>query len=126
MRFQPIKKTLYTLNIGDYAPEIRALTFPLLRGWADKIGADFHVIEERKFPDWPIVYEKLQIYELGQGNDWNIFADADTLVHPEMFDVTEHAVRFAFSSDLFEGKGTDDESWGLDNVCVRISDAGRR
>ena len=90
MRFQPIKKTLYTLNIGDYAPEIRALTFPLLRGWADKIGADFHVIEERKFPDWPIVYEKLQIYELGQGNDWNIFADADTLVHPEMFDVTEH------------------------------------
>jgi hypothetical protein len=25
-----------------------------------------------------------------------------------------------FSSDLFEGKGTEDESWGLDNVTVRL------
>jgi hypothetical protein len=39
---------------------------------------------------------------------------------------SSESVRFAFSSDLFEGKGTDDESWGLDNVCVRISDAADR
>jgi hypothetical protein len=25
-----------------------------------------------------------------------------------------------FASDLFEGKGTDDESWGLDNVKVTV------
>jgi len=25
-----------------------------------------------------------------------------------------------FGSSLFEGKGTDDESWGLDNVCVAL------
>jgi hypothetical protein len=28
-----------------------------------------------------------------------------------------------FSSDLFEGKGTDDESWGLDNVTVSVRPA---
>ena len=33
-----------------------------------------------------------------------------------------------FSSDLFEGKGTEDESWGLDNVRVRLDaeDAGSK
>jgi hypothetical protein len=87
-----VKKTIYTLNIGDYAPEVCALTYPLMQAYAKKIGADFHVIRERKYPDWPVVYEKLQIFELGRKhrNDWNIFLDGDTLVHPEMFDVTEH------------------------------------
>jgi len=81
-------KTLYTLNIDDYAPEIRALTYPLLEHYAEKIGAEFFEITERKFPAWPVVYEKLQIYELGEerGDDWSIFLDADTLVHPETFD----------------------------------------
>src|SRR5260370_896437 len=27
-----------------------------------------------------------------------------------------------FSSSLFEGKGTDDESWGLDNIRVTVAD----
>jgi hypothetical protein len=87
-----IEKTIYTLNIGDYAPEICALTYPLIQAYARKIGAKFHVIRERKFPDWPVVYEKLQIHELGRvdGNDWNIYIDGDTLVNPEMFDITEY------------------------------------
>jgi hypothetical protein len=85
-----IKKTIYTLNIDDYAPEICALTYPLIQAYARKIGADFQVIRERKFPDWPVVYEKLQIHELGQrdSNDWNIYIDSDTLINPEMFDIT--------------------------------------
>jgi hypothetical protein len=51
-----------------------------------------HVISERRFPDWPITYEKLQIYELGKqhGNDWNIYIDSDALIHPDLFDITEH------------------------------------
>jgi hypothetical protein len=31
---------------------------------------------------------------------------------------TESALHLDFGSSLFEGKGTDDESWGLDNVVV--------
>jgi len=87
-----VKKTVYTLNIGNYAPEICALTYPLIEAYARKIGADFHVIRERRFPGWPVVYEKLQIHELGRehGNDWNIYIDSDALVNPEMFDITEH------------------------------------
>jgi hypothetical protein len=85
-----MNKTLYTLNIGNYEPDITSLTFPLFRRYAEKIGADFHIITERKFPDMPVVYEKFQIFELGQRhkNEWNIFFDADTLISPDFWDVT--------------------------------------
>lgn len=84
------KKTVYTLCVDNYAPEITEITFPYMKAWADKIEADFYVIQDRKFPDAPPVYEKFQIYELSKehGNDWNIFIDADCLIHPDFFDVT--------------------------------------
>ena len=67
-----IRKTVWTLNVGPgpgkrYAPEVCSLTYPLLEGYARKIGADFRIIQERKFPEWPVVYEKLQIHELAKG-----------------------------------------------------------
>ena len=79
-----LKKTVFTLNVNDYAPEIRAITYPLLKYWAHKIGAEFFEINVRRFPEWPVPYEKFQIYFLAQEmeNDWNIYLDADTLVHP--------------------------------------------
>jgi hypothetical protein len=85
-----VKKTIFTLNIDGYAPEITSITFPLIHHWAKKIGADFYVIKDRKWPSFPPVYEKLQIYQLAQDmrNDWNIYIDADALVHPSMPDVT--------------------------------------
>lgn len=86
-----MKKTLYTLDVGNYEPEITKLTFPLLRKYAKKIGADFYVIKDRKFPNFPIPYEKFQISELSKsrGDEWSIFFDADALVHPNMWDPTE-------------------------------------
>jgi len=85
-----VKKTIFTLNVNGYSPEMTALTYPLIQAYARKIGADFHIIRERKFPEWPITYEKLQIYELAQQmeNDWNIYIDSDTLVHPDTPDLT--------------------------------------
>ena len=85
-----ITKALWTLNVNDYAPEITALTYPLLKRYAYKIGAEFIVITDRVFPNFPPVYEKLQIYRLGQDFDWNIYIDSDALVHPDFFDPTEH------------------------------------
>jgi len=86
-----LKKTLYTLNVDGYAPEICRLTHPLLKRYADKIGAEFVVIGERKWPSLPPVYEKLQIQSLARerGDDWAIYFDSDALVHPDMPDVTE-------------------------------------
>jgi hypothetical protein len=104
---KPLKKTLYTLNIDDYEPEITALTFPYMRKYAEKIGADFFIITERKFPDWPVTFEKLQIYELAQqhANDWNIFCDGDCLIHPDLMDVTNH-----ISKDTVMHNGSDEST----------------
>ena len=76
--------------MDNYAPEITAITVPLMYRYAKKIGADIHMITRRKFPLAPTVYEKLQIHELGRDYDWNIFFDGDALLHTDFFDVTEH------------------------------------
>lgn len=91
MLHKKIKKTVFTLNVNKYNPEMTELTYPLIKGYADKIGADFHIISERKFPKYPPEYEIMQIYDLGREmkNDWNIYIDSDTLIHPDFFDVTE-------------------------------------
>lgn len=83
-------KTIFLLNIGDFAPEVTEITYPLIRYYADRIGAKIHTITERKFPDWPVTYEKMQIYTLAKeiGSDWNIYVDSDTLIHPETPDYT--------------------------------------
>jgi len=84
------RKTVYTLNLGPYAPEITALTYPLLTAWVSRIGADLVLIDERRFSAWPVCYEKLQIYERAQArdDDWCIFVDSDVLVHPDTPDFT--------------------------------------
>jgi hypothetical protein len=92
---KPLKKTIFTLRVDNYAPEICDVTYPLLKHYAAKIGADFYTIKDRKFPDFPPVYEKLQIYDLAKEmhNDWNIYIDSDTLIHPDFFDVTNHLTK---------------------------------
>lgn len=128
---KPTRKVIYTLDINNYQPAIKALTFPLMQRFADKIGAEFHPITERKFPDFPIVYEKLQIFELGKGPrhpftakannsnqapDWNIFLDADALVSPEMFDPTDHIGK---DTVLFNGKDMSGIRWKADQYFRR-------
>lgn len=85
-----IKKTVFTLNVDNYAPHICELTYPLIKRYADKIGADFVIITDRCYPHMPPVYEKLQIREIASvmGNDWNIYFDSDALIHPETVDFT--------------------------------------
>ena len=85
-----VRTTVYTLNLGPYAPAITALTSPLLTAWVRRIGAELVIIDERRFPAWPVCYEKLQIYARAQerGDDWSVYVDADALVHPDTPDFT--------------------------------------
>lgn len=89
------KKCVFVLNIGDYAPEITAITYPNLIHYATRIDASFYRITERKFPGWPLCYEKLQIYQLAQDMnlDWIIYVDSDALIHPDTPDFTAHLPR---------------------------------
>jgi hypothetical protein len=98
-----MKKLIFTLNVNDFSPEITKITYPLMKSYANKIGADFMELTERKFPDMPPNYEKFQVWELSNAldYDWFIFFDADTLIHPNFFDVT---VYVPFDTVAFNGK----------------------
>src|SRR5574343_1958808 len=84
-------KIVWTLNVDGYEPKITEITYPLIRYWAEKIGAEFQIISQRNFPEWPVTYEKLQIYELAkqEKSDWNIYIDSDAIIHPDTPDWTE-------------------------------------
>jgi hypothetical protein len=112
-----LKKALWTLNINNYAPEITAVTYPHLKAYASKIGADFNVITERHWPEAPATYEKLQLSWLGEKYDWNIYIDSDALVHPDMFDVTRHIYPdtvMQYGSDLAGTRWRDDKYFRRD------------
>jgi hypothetical protein len=64
------------------------VTLPHLKRYAEKIGADLNVISQRRFPDWPLSFEKHQIFEAGKDYDWNLYFDVDVLIHPDMDDFT--------------------------------------
>lgn len=113
-----IKKTLYTLNINGYAPQITELTYPFLQMYAGKIGADFYVIDSRVYPDMPPVYEKLQIFELAKAhnNDWNIYIDSDALVHPDCLDITAYLPK---DTVMHNGHDIASNRWTYDQYFLR-------
>lgn len=84
-----MKKILHLLNIDDFFPEMCEITLPLFVNYAKRIGAEINMIKERKFPDWPITYEKLQVYELGYSADYNILFDLDLIIRPDAPNITE-------------------------------------
>lgn len=77
---------LFVVDIG-YHKEISDISLPMLQRYANKIGAKFTRITNRKFPNMHVSYEKLQMYELGKDNDWNISVDADILLRDDMYNV---------------------------------------
>ena len=112
------KVTLYTLDIDSYEPAVKALTFPLMKAWAKKVGAEFYVIAERRFPEWPVTYEKLQVGRLAKerGDEWAIFLDADALVNPECFDITDHLKKDTVAHN---GKDMCGVRWEMDEYFRR-------
>jgi hypothetical protein len=82
-----MKKIILTLNIGNYAPEITAITYPTIRAYAEKIGATFAVIDQHPF-QYSITANKFLVPEYGRGYDWVIYLDSDTIVNPNAPDWT--------------------------------------
>ena len=84
-----MRKLIHVVNINDFFPELFALTYPTIRSYAERNGYMINMITERKFPDYPINYEKMQVYHDGREADLNMLCDADMLIHPHFPDVQE-------------------------------------
>jgi hypothetical protein len=83
-----IKKCIHVVATPDYQPEMCALTIPHLKRYADRIGADFNLMQDRQMPNWPVVCEKQRIHAIGRHYDWNFSIDADILLNPHVGDIT--------------------------------------
>lgn len=81
-------KTVWTVAVDNYFPQLCEITLPNIEAYAKRIGADFRVITERRHPEFPPTYEKLQVHDLDAGG-WNILIDADMLISSTFWDVTE-------------------------------------
>jgi len=114
-----MKKLIAVLCTDDWQPEIRAMTFPLFKYHAKKIGADFCVINDRKFPsNYPLCYERFQLYEISKHYDWVIQLDADLLLHPDTPDFTRHISKDII---LISVPGLASESYQMDEYFMRDS-----
>lgn len=74
------KIALVTLNIGNFEPELTAITYPRFKAWAHKIGADFIEITEKRINGPTTICEKFQIPEVSKNYEWTYFLDADALI----------------------------------------------
>jgi hypothetical protein len=81
-----MKKLIHVVYINDYFPELWEMCYPSIKNYAHRIGAELNVITKRKFPEWHINYEKMQVYEDGKYADANFLLDADILIHPQFPD----------------------------------------
>lgn len=85
-----VKRILWTLNVGNYAPDITAITYPLIKEYARKIRAEFRIID--KPYDLGVedckISGKFHLFELAKAerDTWSIYLDSDALVHPDAFD----------------------------------------
>ena len=82
-------KKVWVVTVDGYRPDICAKTLPKIQAYADRIGASFWQITDRRWAGAPPPYEKLQVFYLGGGIDWNIIIDADMLIEDGMYDVTQ-------------------------------------
>ena len=76
-------RTVHVLIIDNYFPELIKLTLPTVERWAKKLNAKVNIISKRIYPEWPLLYEKMQVYYDGINSDWNILLDADILIQPD-------------------------------------------
>ncbi len=83
------KKCVHIIGAPVHSQELCAVTIPRIQRWAEAIRADVNIIGgTRVFPDYPVTYERMQIFSAGRGYQWNICVDADILIAPDTQDVT--------------------------------------
>ncbi len=96
-----MKTAIVTIAIGSRYQELAKLTHPTLKAYADKIGADFVVIDKQSnTPHW----EKFQLYDLLVKYQRIIYLDTDLIVRedcPNLFDLVPETKLGIFNEGRF-------------------------
>lgn len=91
LRYVPEKYAcVHTVVVNNYQPEMCRLTLPNIKAYADRIGADFNVIDKAVFAGYPPIFEEFQVYEMGKAYKYNLLIDADFILHSDVPDFTKN------------------------------------
>jgi lipopolysaccharide biosynthesis glycosyltransferase len=114
------KKAVVTLTMGVEYEAIAKITHPTLKAYAKKIGADFHVISEKKLKhNVPVGYEKLQLADYLKDYHRIIFIDSDIIIRPDtpdLFKITPEGWFGAFN----EGEWMPERVKALEGCCKEL------
>jgi lipopolysaccharide biosynthesis glycosyltransferase len=114
------KKAVVTLVMGVEYENIAKFTHPTLKAYATKIGADFHVITEKKLKhNVPIGYEKLQLVDYLKDYHRVIFIDTDIIIRPDTPDLFKF-VPEGWLGAFNEGEWMPDRVKALENCCKEL------
>lgn len=99
-----MKTLVLTIAMGEYHQKMAEITHPLIKSYAEKIGADFKVISEQKISETTPHWEKFQIYDFSKTYDHILFLDTDIIVRndcPNLFELVSHEKIGAFNESPF-------------------------
>jgi hypothetical protein len=84
------KNLIVTLNIGNKYNSIAKLTHPTLKNYADKIGADFIVLDKQQISKTSPQWEKYRIFDLLNKYRRILYFDTDLIIRedcPNLFSI---------------------------------------
>lgn len=102
-----MKYALLTIAIGDKYQTMGQITHPYMQKYAQKIGADFIVIDKQKISQTTPHWEKFQLLDYLEKYDRILFLDTDVLVKkncPNIFDIVPEEKIGAFNEASFTAR----------------------
>lgn len=85
-----MRKLVLTIAIGEDYEKMGKLTHPLIKKYAEKIGAEFLAITKKKVSFTTPHWEKFQIFDLLNTYDRILYIDTDIIIRddaPDLFDI---------------------------------------
>ncbi len=121
-----LKRAVVTLTIGDKRghQEMRNISHPIMKAYADKVGADFVVIDEIKLRMKSLLLEKWQMFDLLFKYGRILFLDTDILVAPNCPDMFEMVPSDKVAA-LVESDHIDCNQW-ITDIQGQLGDIGWR
>lgn len=99
-----MKYAVISITIGEKYQKMSEITHPYIKKYADKIGADFIVIDKQKVSKTTPHWEKFQLLDYLNDYDRILFLDTDVIVKkncPNLFDLVPEAQMGMFNEAPF-------------------------
>lgn len=99
-----MKKALVTMCFGEGFKRMSELTHPTIKAYADKVSADFIVIDKKKISNKYFHYEKFQLFDILAQYHRVLFMDSDLIIRPDcpnLFDIVPEHQLAAFNEGRF-------------------------